>query len=89
MQRDLIRQIETSRPKYLVYAGAPMSWLRHPNSDPLILEWLPGYTSKHYDIVGIVETLEADWIQSYWDADAIDRMPCGEYYTLVLARRDP
>lgn len=89
MQRDLIRQIETSRPKYLVYAGSPTSWLRTEKSDTLLHEWLPDWLSKHYSLVGLTETLSADWIQSYWDEDAADRAPLGPYFTLVLVRKEP
>jgi hypothetical protein len=63
MQKEMIEEIETNQPKYLVYVYVPISWLRNVKSNSLIFKWLKSYLNKHYeptvviDIISDTETL--------------------------------
>jgi len=39
MQEEMIQQIESARPKYLIWIGVPASWLQQATSEDLILAW--------------------------------------------------
>jgi hypothetical protein len=54
MQEQMIREIERSRPKYLVSVVMNDSWLPWPQSDRRIFAWANQYTAKNYDVTGFV-----------------------------------
>lgn len=43
MHEEMIREIESSQPRMLVFVNEPASWLRRPESETRLLEWLNGY----------------------------------------------
>ena len=69
MQDDMIREIEASRPAYLVYADIPKtSWFLRPESPRLIFDWLRRYSSEFYDCVGVIEyTISSNLTEYHWD----------------------
>jgi hypothetical protein len=50
MQAELIRDIESSQPDYLVYVDDDFSWLRRENSDKKLDSWWDNYGSTHYEL---------------------------------------
>jgi hypothetical protein len=55
MQQEMIREIEASRPAYLVYVDISSSWLTDPGAPDLIFDWFRKYRRKFYDCVGVIE----------------------------------
>ena len=58
MQKEMIQEIKSVQPEFLVYVHIETSWLDHPGSHKLLLEWFKKYQSKHYKIVGLVDLLQ-------------------------------
>jgi hypothetical protein len=58
MQDEMIREIETAKPEYVVYVQEPMSWLRREESDPRIFKWWEAYGPEHYETVKMVPLME-------------------------------
>jgi hypothetical protein len=56
MQREMIGDLETARPEFIVFADNIMSWGRHPESNPLIYKWWDGYKTN-YTLVGMTDIL--------------------------------
>ncbi len=56
MQDDMIREIESARPEYLVYVTAPLSWLQERESDPHIFTWAKRYLDQGYQLISLPET---------------------------------
>jgi hypothetical protein len=65
MQEEMIREIELARPKYLIFVGMGISWLRHPGSEQLIFTWANEYIRRHYTIVGVVDITSSDTSDPY------------------------
>jgi hypothetical protein len=57
MQKGMIKEVETAKPKYLVFVSISSSWLRKLKSNPLIFEWLTSYLIKHYKRIVIVDIM--------------------------------
>ncbi len=51
MQREMIEQIETARPRFLVFVTLPVSWLRRADSYDIIFKWCNRFIHDHYDSV--------------------------------------
>jgi hypothetical protein len=53
MQQEMIREIENSRPAYIVFVRNPVSWMSVPQSVNLLIPWAQKYLTSQYDLEGI------------------------------------
>lgn len=60
MQAEMISQIETNKPAFLVFVSNPGSWHTLPNSDRSIFDWFTKYSDKNYDRVALVDQIAWD-----------------------------
>jgi hypothetical protein len=58
MQEEMIREIETAQPEYIVHVSDPLSWLQREDSQTRILEWWEQYRPAHYEMVKLIPLLE-------------------------------
>jgi len=86
MQEEMIRQIESARPKYVISIGARSSWLQQPTSDGMIFAWADDYVQKFYDVVGLVNILSPDHTDYYFD-QLPEPMPQFVNYIFICRRR--
>lgn len=88
MQREMIREIEAARPKYLVIVGVATSLLKRPNSETEIFEWTQRYTAEDFRLDGLVNILTEKRTDYYLplsvDPETIHRSP---YYLLIFERK--
>jgi len=54
MQKEMIREIEAARPRFLVFVRVSYSWLQKRDSHTLIYKWYQDY-KKGYSRIGMVE----------------------------------
>ena len=54
MQKEMVLEIESAKPKYLIFVNISSSWLARPGSHQLLLKWLNGYLKKYYTLHGSV-----------------------------------
>jgi hypothetical protein len=70
MQREMIREIETNSPEFVVFVNRDFSWQQQPRSDVTIFKWWDDYKTN-YATVGLIEQ---DWpnpSQFFWGKDAV------------------
>ncbi len=60
MQHEMISQIETNKPEFLVYVSNPDSWNVRTNSSPDIFKWLVKYSGTYYDKRALVDQISWD-----------------------------
>lgn len=80
MQEEMIREVESAKPKYVVYADVSVSWLAWPNSQRLVFDWAKNFLHEHYEIVGVADILAQPKYR--WGEDARSsqrRSPLGVY----------
>jgi hypothetical protein len=58
MQEEMIHEIETGRPKFLILVVVAKSWLASRDSDQTIFRWADSYCDAYYDEVGLVNISE-------------------------------
>ena len=56
MQREMINDIETRKPEFIVFADNSMSWNRRPDSHPTIFNWWDNYKTN-YLLVGMADII--------------------------------
>ncbi len=87
MQRDMIREIETSRPRFLVFVNTPTSWQRQPGSRMELLTWLDGYV-RQFRLVARVEITRSG--SRFLRADELSQdSSCASDCIDVFERPDP
>jgi hypothetical protein len=69
MQRDMIREIETNSPEFIVFVNQNFSWVQAPQSDTTIFRWWNDYKTN-YATVGLVEEHWPYPSQFFWGKDA-------------------
>jgi hypothetical protein len=69
MQQEMIREIESVHPRYLVFAWIDYSWLAIESSDPGIVDWGKAYVHDCYDPVGVADIFSKEKTNMVWDAD--------------------
>ena len=65
MQREMMREIEAARPKYLVFVAVTTSWLRHSNSETEIFDWFDRYSAADFQLDGLVNMYRWDRTDYY------------------------
>jgi len=55
MQKEMISEIETSKPKFIISIYIANSWNISPNSNLYIFDWFNKYTNENYQLAGIVD----------------------------------
>ena len=87
MQVQLIKEIETANPAFIVVVNNPASWLLRANSLNKILEWGDGYIPLRYDEVGIIDIFGDRPTRYLWDNAAFGRDPEANSFVSVYRRR--
>ena len=87
MQHEMIREIETNRPEYLVYVSHRLSWLFQPGSDRAILDWFKQYTERDYEPVGFVHRNSAGEVECFWGDAAKDHRNSGGEFIAIYKRK--
>jgi hypothetical protein len=86
-QEDMIREVEASRPEFVVMVGVPPSWMVKPASSRLIFHWADEYISRFYTQVGVVDMLRVGPPRYVWGADAAGYSPENPAFLIVYRRR--
>lgn len=86
MQREMIGEIESSRPKFIVMVTINMSWLVRPDSEKLIFHWSEDYLNRNYSLVGVADIVSPDLTIYKWYDDAKDYTVQSKSYVLIYER---
>jgi hypothetical protein len=68
MQQEYIEDVESARPKFLIFVKVANSWALLPNSPRGLLEWGKHYYEENYDLVGVVDITPEETVAK-WDAE--------------------
>lgn len=70
MQKEMIREVEAARPRFIVFTPISGSWLSTPRSDRTLITWLSDYQNKHYSLVGVTDILSDSETVYKWHDEA-------------------
>lgn len=71
MQTEMIEEIERNRPAYIVFVSMQYSWLKRPDSDRKILDWLvKERAAGHLEVAGLIDFMGSSQPQIVWGAEA-------------------
>jgi|WetSurMetagenome_2_1015567.scaffolds.fasta_scaffold00026_52 hypothetical protein len=87
MQREMIRQLETAAPKFLVYVNVEVSWLMRRDSYPDIFKWFNSYQRERYEIAGVADIVSARKTVYAWGKDAVKYSPVSSSWVAIFKRK--
>ena len=87
MQDEMMQEIESTAPKYVVAVLIGASWLARPNSDQRIINWFQRYMSSCYEPVGVIDIHSADRTTIRWDEEVRGYTPISQNLVQVYRRR--
>jgi hypothetical protein len=85
MQREMIHEIESAHPKYLISVTINDSWLHRAGSEPLIFTWAGEYTTQNYAVVGFVNITSHG--SDYYFGEVPPSVPQLGNYILIYERK--
>ncbi len=87
MQNEMIRQIESARPEYIVMVSIQTSWLRRDSSSSRIFDWWSDY-QRNYTLTGVADIIDGDHTEYRWNEAARSYHVQSESYVTIY-RRNP
>lgn len=88
MQEEMIREIESQKPKFMVFVNITASWLPGKDSEKLIFKWFMQYQDKYYQKVGTVDILSKEQTVYRWGRECENYKPRSNCRIFVLQRKD-
>ncbi len=67
MQNEMIHEIESARPKYLISITIDTSWVHTPRSENLIFNWAHRYIADNYFAIDFINIVAPDRVEYYFD----------------------
>jgi 4-amino-4-deoxy-L-arabinose transferase-like glycosyltransferase len=86
MQKEMIREIEANSPEFIVMVNIQFSWLRRPDSNPLIFDWLTAYTTARYRPTGLLDFRNSNEVHEFWNPAGITNEPRADDFIVVFQR---
>jgi hypothetical protein len=87
MQTQMINEIETSRPKYVVVVNVDTSWVVRKSSIKSVFNWGESYVRNLYDPVGVIDIIDTETTRYIWGVSAIVYTPVSQYFVTVYKRK--
>ena len=87
MQDEMIREVESAQPKYLVHVGMSSSWTASLQPDTRMLTWMNAYVAKCYDRVGVVDIDVNGTSTVVWDDAVATYQPRTQSLVVTYRRR--
>ena len=87
MQVEMMHDIETAKPKYVVMVNQPSSWGVPPFESRTIINWAEKYAREQYDLVGLVDIVDFNTTHYVWGDDVKGYLPVSAVFLSVLKRK--
>lgn len=88
MQREMIREIEAARPKYIIFVNLSLSWLSRAESENLIFDWFAQYNAENFKLAGLVNIVSDARTDYYLPLlVAPETISLSRYHILIYERK--
>ncbi|MBM4140030.1 MAG: hypothetical protein FJ242_00820 [Nitrospira sp.] len=89
MQKEMINEIESNNPKYIVFVNIHSSWHISSHSvELLFMNWIPGFLRQGYRICGIVDIISPNTTIYKWGNEAISYHPRSMYFLVIYSKKN-
>jgi len=85
LQNEMFTEVESARPKYIVYLNVYTSWLANKKTEPTLYAWMEYYLKFNYKMVGMIDIISPEVSKYYWD-DEVTGNESSQYEVYVFER---
>jgi hypothetical protein len=89
MQDQMINEIETTKPAYIVFCNIAYSWIVTAGSPRRIFEWGNSYTHTNYTPVGFADFFKDKGWQIFWGDEMKNHSNDAESFMIIFKRNPP
>ena len=86
MQKEMIHEVVSADPKFIVLVPIGASWLRGPHSETYLLAWIKDYVERNYKLVGVADIISPETTVYKWYGDAPEYAMQSPSHILVFER---
>jgi hypothetical protein len=87
MQQQLIGEVETAAPRFMVVVNSETSWKLQENSLNRIQDWGDSYIPTRYDEVGMVEISDNGTTRYLWGEETVGHEPATNSFISIYRRK--
>jgi hypothetical protein len=88
MQQQMIHEIETARPAWVVLVRIGASWDKRPHSSVLIFDWFFNhYSPENLKTVGVINLVSPIQTDYYWVTESQALPPRSDFYLEIFKRK--
>ncbi len=87
MQAEMVSQIQTNKPEYLVFVTNPDSWHMQPGCDHSIFNWFARYSGASYERVAVLDQVSQDKTVFISGDRLKNYHPAGRNYVGIFKRK--
>jgi len=84
MQKQMVQEIQVARPTYVVFTNVRTSWLVRPTSSRTLMAWASEYLKEKYQLVGIIDIIDATTTNYRWEEACLDYTPLSQSFITVF-----
>jgi 4-amino-4-deoxy-L-arabinose transferase-like glycosyltransferase len=88
MQEEMIQEIESWSPKFLVFVSVSTSWLAKADSKKTIFKWFIQYQDKYYQKVGTADIVSKEQTVYRWGRECENYKPHSSAWLAVFQRKE-
>ncbi|MBY0425641.1 MAG: glycosyltransferase family 39 protein [Cytophagales bacterium] len=85
MQKEMISEVEKSKPKYLLFVNVAFSWLSRPDSEKFIFDWYGKYINENYNMVALMDLV--GFTGNFVTENVSAYQPQSKEYIIVFERK--
>jgi hypothetical protein len=89
MKQEMIHEIESARPEFVVYSRIPSSWWTGspPQDSFSFFSWANNYLNTYYELVGVADMIGVGYTEYHWGDEAAEYQPHSPLTVEVFKRR--
>jgi len=87
MRDEMIHDVESGRPEYVVLVDSLAIWADRNNGKPTVYSWWGDWGPQHYDIVGIADVISDRRTEYRWGPAAASYRPLSDYILTIYHRK--
>jgi hypothetical protein len=88
MQQQMIHEIETVKPAWVVMVRIGASWDKRPRSNALIFDWFFNhYSLENLKTVGVIDIVSMTQTDYYWQTEGQTLPPRSDFYLEIFKRK--
>jgi hypothetical protein len=89
MQKELISEVEKSRPKFVIAFSNPNTWTADRGEPDALFDWFNAYVRQNNFVpVGLINYRFPEASEFLWGKDALTAKPRSNVYAYILQRQD-